>query len=629
MQKKSSKTLLVCDTDEKLLLPSNDDVLNWQSYEMSVLENIFSIQQLIEENADHLKSKYLTYIYDLGEALINGKRVVDHLELRPGFSYWWMTLLSEKCNFAKSPQIDNAIKILALQDWLVEKEYTKIKLVSSNKQLAKAIRLFSEEMKLEFSWKRLIKVSDNQSSLNFFFHSLPRTIKAIVSFFRHLIIHWPLKGIGVVEWKKSQASTLFVSYFCNLKPKAVNKGSFESSYWESLPKMLNEEGRLSNWLHIYVKDELIKNTKEAASLIDSFNKTHEGSQVHVTLHSFLSIKVIVKVVKDWLKLISLHKPLSSDMKMIHSYLWPLIRSDFHDSLLGQQSLINLLYLNLFESAMLQVQTQKIGFYLQENQGWEFGFIHAWNSKGHGNSLIGILHSTVRYWDLRYFFSQESYKRKDQCDLPLPTYVGVNGTAAKKMYLSGRYPKNRLIEIEALRYLYLKDMTNYRNYLVTNREETKTVLILGDYLKENTIKLMKLLSVSAQFIDKSIKYIIKPHPLCPIYKEDYPELHMVVSSDPIHVLIEQCSLAYTSSITSAAVDAYCAGKHIVTILNPGALNLSPLKGYEGVTFVINSEELVQAINSVTLQKQTDNQGKDFFYIDKNLPRWKKMLSMMES
>ena len=118
MQEKLSKILLVWDSDEKLLLPSKDDVLNWQSYEISDLDNIFSIQKIIEKNAEDLKSKYLAYIYALGEVLVHGKRVVDHLELRPGFSYWWMTLLTEKCNFAKSPQIDNVIKILALKEYL-------------------------------------------------------------------------------------------------------------------------------------------------------------------------------------------------------------------------------------------------------------------------------------------------------------------------------------------------------------------------------------------------------------------------------------------------------------------------------------------------------------------------------
>ena len=73
-------------------------------------DNIFSLPQLVDKEKKHLRSKYLELLYDLGEIRIDGKRLVDCLEIRPNFSYWWMTQLSEKCNAIKSPQINNAIK---------------------------------------------------------------------------------------------------------------------------------------------------------------------------------------------------------------------------------------------------------------------------------------------------------------------------------------------------------------------------------------------------------------------------------------------------------------------------------------------------------------------------------------
>ena len=180
MQKKSSEILLVWDTDEELLLPS-DDLLNWQSYEMSVLENVFSIQRLIEENAEHLRSKYLAYIYDLGELRINGKRVVDHLELRPNFSYWWMTLLTEKCNFAKSPQINNIIKLMALEQWLQDKKYHKVRLVSDNHILAKSISLLAKKLLIDFEWQKEQNKSPKINLLKRVFHKFPNVIELSTS----------------------------------------------------------------------------------------------------------------------------------------------------------------------------------------------------------------------------------------------------------------------------------------------------------------------------------------------------------------------------------------------------------------------------------------------------------------
>jgi len=90
--------LLICDLNNQ---PDdgNHDVLNWSSYTNSTSDRIFSIPQFVEENADHLKAKYLELIYDFGEEKLNDKRIIDHLSIRSNYSYWWSTLLNEKCNY--------------------------------------------------------------------------------------------------------------------------------------------------------------------------------------------------------------------------------------------------------------------------------------------------------------------------------------------------------------------------------------------------------------------------------------------------------------------------------------------------------------------------------------------------
>ena len=134
--------LIVCDSE--MQLPVEDsDILNWSSYFSIEKDNIFSLPQLIDKEKKHLRSKYLELIYDWGELRIDGKRLVDCLEIRPNFSYWWMTLLSEKCNAIKSPQIDNAIKLLAFKDWLSDRNYKEILFISSNSTLAEAVSLLS------------------------------------------------------------------------------------------------------------------------------------------------------------------------------------------------------------------------------------------------------------------------------------------------------------------------------------------------------------------------------------------------------------------------------------------------------------------------------------------------------
>ena len=152
MQK--NKQLLIWDS-ESLPTDSNDYVILWQSYTILDLNKEISIPQLVENNADDLRSRYLAFIYDLGELRVGKKRIIDYLEIRPNFSYWWMTLLVEKCNYSKSPQIDNIIKLMVFDDYLDQKHFTAIKIVTANKQLAEAIQILTDSYGVPFEWVKL------------------------------------------------------------------------------------------------------------------------------------------------------------------------------------------------------------------------------------------------------------------------------------------------------------------------------------------------------------------------------------------------------------------------------------------------------------------------------------------
>ena len=108
---------------------------------------------------------------------------------------------------------------------------------------------------------------------------------------------------------------------------------------------------------------------------------------------------------------------------------------------------------MFESAISNLKQQDKGVYLQENQGWEFAFIHVWK-KYFNKQIIGFPHSSVRYWDLRYFYDSRSYDNESNCDLPVPDKIACNGEYVKKMYFMSDFPKKNLIKVESLRYLYL-------------------------------------------------------------------------------------------------------------------------------------------------------------------------------
>lgn len=623
MDSSQEQILLVWDSDEELHKKCSD-VIYWQSYNISECDGIFSVPRLVEKNSNQLRIKYLALIYELGQTKIKGKRVIDYLEVRPGLSFWWMTLLNEKCNFSKSPQIDNIIKLMAFREWFVQKDYKNIILVSSNLELANAVQILADELNIGFQWDKRKSQSVRKILVKRIYNYLPYSFQAILWLSYHLIKRWSLKGAGVEEWKKTTAKTTFISYLFNLDPGSVANGNFQSPYWPSLPKLLKQYHIKTNWLHIFVEDAFLGNPSKARKIIEEFNQSEENQQIHVTVHSFLSIRLVLTTLNDWRHMIILKKILRPSLMEHSDIYWPFLQGDYINSMVGPEAMNNLLFLNLFQCAMANLPIQDKGIYLQENQGWEFAFIYSWKNAGHGNNLLGIPHTPSKFWDLRSYFDKRNYIKSERCHLPLPDKVGINGDAAKRMYLNGGYPKSDLVEVEALRYLYLHNSFNKKFSSAPGEKSVKTLLVLGDYQKESTKQQMELLDKATKYINTEIIYIVKPHPACPIFAEDYPEINISVVNDPIPKLIDNCSFVYTSNMTSAAVDAYCAGKQVITALDPKSLNLSPLMGSDGVTFVSTPQELAIMLNDGGLTNEINQQGKDFFYLDTELPRWKELL-----
>jgi len=610
--------LIIWDTLDDIPLDCVN-LVYWNSYGNESSRNIESIPKLVEENSNYYKSKYLAKIYEIGAQKINGKTVVDHFKIRPQLSYWWLTLISEKSNYFKSPQIENIIKLEALHDLIVTKRYKKIKLVSSNNELSGSVKLMIENLGVSFKWKNLpSKANKNQSLVRKFYNRLPYYMKSILWLIRSSIYYWPLRGVGVNAWTNSEAKLTFATYFDN-----VAGGLNSSKYWTVLPDLLIKNEIKSNWLHIFEKDQFTSSPIEAKKKMISFNTKHSSSQVHVFLHSFMSVRLVINVFFDWLKVIKLSKVVKTHIQKNSGFMWPLIKHDYFQSVVGPISISNLMELNLLEKAMGEVSNQERGCYLQENQPWELCFIYSWKQNNHSNSLLSIPHSTVRYWDLRYFFDSKSYFSDIECNLPMPDNVGVNGIVARTMYIEQGYPEGRLLDIEALRYLHL-NLT--KDSIKTNLKKHMVILILGDYMEKDTQFQMELLEASSSFLGVSFKYIVKSHPNNPIKPADYPNLSFKVSIQPISELVGECSLAYTSNVTSSALDAYCAGLPIVSAFDPAKLNRSPLRGFDDVFFVSNPGQLINAFEVKSQLQDRNWKANSFFNINPNLSQWKFFLGI---
>lgn len=394
-------------------------------------------------------------------------------------------------------------------------------------------------------------------------------------------------------------------------------------YWGPLPKEVNSLKIKSRWLHIWVPDKKISNSKSAIQVIEKFNTSNSNEQTHIILEAFLSKKIVLQVLLSWIKYMFKYlKARSSLSKLCHDEInfWPILKYEFDKSFFSVEILRNLLNTRLLNEAVKGLNHQSKGFYLQENQPWEFGLISSWRNGGH-NLLFGVPHTTIRFWDLRYFHSFEAYYSDNMYRLPMPSYMLINGSAESGEMLNAGYPSVKLMHVEALRYLYLNEFRRYR--YTKNSDNKCKILLLGDYSHSSTHNMLKV--VNKALINKNTEIIFKPHPYCLIYNHEYPELDFINSSDNISSLCEYVDIVCAANMTTAVLDAYYCGAKIIAILNAGKLDLSPIKTSHNVKFVSNSYEFNNALEELRDLSLTPDYFNNYFDTNSEIPRWKKLLS----
>lgn len=622
----SKHTLLVWDTEGT---PTSGDwtTVLWSSFDRTD-PNAISIPWLVEEQADALRSRYLAWIYDLGETRVKGKRLVDHLELRPGFSYWWMTSLAQKFNASGSSQISNAIKTLVLESLVLERNSESLILVSSNVELASVLQRFCRDSNLAFIWNLANKTEKPKPLVRRIYSAFPYPLQALVYFIWYLAKGFPLLLKKQVVKTAFKGKIGFVDVLVHLDKQAFTTGKFISNYWTSLVDKLVQLNVKTNWLHNYFCQKPISTLVRAQRLIVYFNKSSCEIQTHALIETNLSLSIFIKTLKDYFRTswasyhvstVSRHfQPTGSALN-----LWPLFKQEWIDSLRGQCAMVNCLRISLYEKTFSNIPHQKIGVYLQENQPWEMALIYTWRAAGHGK-LIGVPHTNVRFWDLRYFYDSRSYNCADKNVLPIPDLVAVNGPIAKKTYHEGGYPNHHIAEVEALRFIHLLNHASSHHASNKTSSGVLRVLVCGDFLEDTNYKILSWLSIAAEYLPKETVYILKPHPAYAMKIIDFPSLSLEMSEAPLSELFENCDLVFTSNITSAAVDAYCSGIPVVQMIDGNTFNLSPLRGLKGAMYVTNPMELAEAL--LNAQHREPVVPEPFFYLDEALPRWRKLLEL---
>ena len=605
----------------------NEIKIYWGQNDPNDQTNCTSINKIIEKDSDKIKNIYLNWINKIGDLKINNISLYEKLKIRGKYSAWWQSYFIQKSNYEHSHHINDAIKLIAFQEWAKKKSLKQINLYTSNKKLYLCLKEFSINADLIFKGyliKRNFKNISIRSLINYIF---PKRLKAIIWLIRRIKYSIRFINIGKNNFKKAKSDILFVDYLLNIDKDEMKKGNFRSSYWGDLTKTLKKNKIKSSWIHLPVnlgKNEIFFNkAKDISTGLNLINKVSNNQESHITIDSFISLNVVLKTIFDWLELIKKGSSFKLSLiipKIGFLNLWDLYQDEWNESIKGISAISNCLDFNLFDTIFRNYNNDSKIVYLFENQTWEFSMIQGWRINKN-QEIIGYAHSSISYWDLRKYFACETFLNPD---FPMPDKFGLNGDLAKTNFSSNNIDENQIIKLEATRYMYLSQLRNSKNKYNSKKEldtnPKKILLVVFDYDISQTKRQLDILEMIYKYLNKNFKIIIKPHPGKPKINISNSKIKYKITHKPISELINKVDLVFTSNSTSVALEFFYLEKYIISMLDESKLNLSPLRKEKGVEFISNSKDLK---NSLTRYKSNFNsirKNYNCFYINENFCNW---------
>lgn len=605
---------------------TNSELYTWGSYS----ENDYSksLLKYVDSNGSKYREIFISWTQNLGQTEINGKSLIEYLKIDNSISFWWMSSFVEKSPW-KTPSMIDVIRLIAIEELLTNSSYDCFELVSNNNNLDSCLRTLCARLNIKYIRIKNKQNTKNKLSLRVFFHKLPYIAQALIYLFFFILQNWHFLKSKKPEWSKSKKSIFLCSQFAHLDKKLCKSGKFYSRLWENLPEFFNSKGYQTNFIHLYLKSSEVNSSNEAIQYLNNFNLNKDRDDFHSFLFSHISVKNILEVLKLYFKfyLKSWNSPSIDKSFKLNSNLdlWPIIKDDWYSNICGLKAIENLLWLKLFDKALSEIPYQNYGLFLKENQSWEKALIFSWNKYNHG-SLFGVVHSCIRFWDLRYFENPRDNFHDKNFASPRPHRTIINGEYSKQVLIDFGSYDDSYVECEAIRYNYISNLPKRSNLLIS-KSKLKKVLVLGDYSSKSTFKLLNLIeSLKSETLAK-FAFTFKSHPNF-IVKSSYSSvLKFSTTMSPLVEIIDEFDIAICGNLTTASLDAYLFGISVIVAYEDNSLNFSPLrKTKNDVFFVSNSSELEIALFESSKDTIIQTNPKDYFCLDNNLTKWSELLSI---
>ena len=558
-------------------------------------KDFISILEYLDSNEIEIRNTFFEIINSFSKTILKGKPLHEYYNLDK-YNVWFMSTICEKSIF-KSPHLTDVIKYLTLEKIIKDTSPKKIIIVNANSRLNNIISHYCSIKGIGFTVENEVIIRNKSTTNKVIF-----LIKGVLFFIRYFFQNH-LSYRQKESFFSDQKTIFLCSYLINLDKNKIAENVFGSNFWGDLPEKIKNNSFRINWLHLSVKNN---NPDGEFKKLGVDRKNNFNS--HNFISSFLTLGSWKSIILNYITIIKrINETKFAKIFSHEKHIYSLFLNDFLDSSYGPILIQNLIYIESFDTLFKNIPNQKIGFYLQENQGWELSFVNAWKKHNHGK-LVSVQHSTVSFWDMRY---DNPYSKKVSSPFS-PDFFAVNGHSARRHFKGFNYPTEKVIELEALRYLNLESLSDNNN--------KKGILILGNIVKKKTLEMLNISLPIITGLNKKIYF--KSHPAQSIYidKIQYPNIN--ITDLTLDKLLKEFDTVICCSSSGAAVESFVLNLKTIVFVPLGDLNASPLKNNPNVFFVSTKKEMVEAVKS----DHHYSSKKDFFFLNNDFKNWKKLLNM---
>lgn len=558
-----------------------------------------SLPDLIRVGRERYRHALLGFFRSVETADQGGQDTIDALGLRTDQSYWWMTLVFAK-RWGDLGVLPDAVKVLALADLFSEHRPRRVIIELSDKGAQRSVLSTAQMNGIETETRGV---------------TTPRTSKpAALRALRTLVV-----SLRLCRRKPSATNTdsVVADYLFRLDPASLTTHSFRSLYWDDLPTVL-PKGVL--WLHRFTPHPSIPTRRRARQLVRGFNATDSGDD-HVLLDDLCGIGEVRRALHTYRAIRRLRTRLphvATSFRTDRADLWPVFEHDWDESFRGSHAMSMAVLITTLDSIIGATVSPQRLLYIFENQPWEAALMHSWR-RHHDAPLVAVPHSTIRFWDVRYFVSADTFG--DQ-RFARPDVVAANSADAKASLVDGGWPDACVHEVEALMYRYLGEPDD-------DCGSGNDIVVLGEIDRASTERYLQFVEAAVSERADNSSVVFKAHPLVDSSTINIGALHVETTTEHLSVLLRRARVLVTGASGSTALEALSRGIPTICVLDARELDLSSIDRHPLLRLVGSETEFRRALTEHLDHPPRLATTAPLFHTDATLGRWRTLLGSIGS